>query len=769
MRTLTDTQLTAQKSRSSNPLAKIVLTYTGGTTYTFTFSKTYVAGTSIILSSSHSERQWSSGAQITLDDRSLALTAINLEGYKAVLSYGFTTSNGDEYSATAPLWVIGQQRDSLQGKVICSLTLEGIFDRLGKDKASAAYSQTSSDTNTVKTLITAIAGATLAPYTHCKAWTVTYDSQDSLIDSFIPADFFRVGKDDTRLAKIQELLAYTTCKIRPEADGNLHVFVPTTSGTTYAYEYSLADTYHTFLSKRFRRRVVSPNYIIVSSFPDQSPSYTGSATDASASLTGMEERETHYIRATSNAQCTSLAAAILSRYQLQDEKGAGILPIMNIGTEVYDYNLITDARAADTAVGNVGYITRKIGRNKFGMDFGFGRESLIRLETHAAIATGEVTGGSVAYTVLNNIIVAIYDNFDKIISILKQDTKVTQYLSETTPESLDDLADGVSYQRLLATQISAGKIYLSDTAVYLAGYNPSTKKRVFIATPTTPYDLGDLWSDGIVVKRCTTARASGAYVAGDWTQLTIDEMADGSTYAKLRATQISGGNINLTSASTETGKWYNKSGVVLDADYGIGLYGGQIALRTFPTEADLIAGTNLQCYVGTDGKIYAGGGNIWLSVSELGIKGAALKLYTGATNVGVIDGNALGLFITGAGNYDVQITPGGTGVCLIVALETVQSIVTGSRALDTVYQNTTGQPLLVTISINVGTSDFISVFVELGDTTPDTAVADILNGVGLGVVIDIPISFIVPNLAYYKVAKTGSPTIDLWTEWRIGA
>ncbi len=204
------------------------------------------------------------------------------------------------------------------------------------------------------------------------------------------------------------------------------MFVPTTSGVSYAYEYSLADTYHTFLSKRFRRRVVSPNYIIVSGHPDQAPSYTGSATDASSSLTDMEEREFRYIRATSNAQCTSLAAAILSRYQLQDEKGAGILPIMNIGAEVYDYNLITDARAADTAIGNVGWITRKIGRSKFGMDFGFGRESLIPLEVQAAIAAGEVTNRSVSYSELNGMIDAIYGNFDKIIDLIEKTATVEQ-------------------------------------------------------------------------------------------------------------------------------------------------------------------------------------------------------------------------------------------------------------------------------------------------------------------------------------------------------
>lgn len=42
------------------------------------------------------------------------------------------------------------------------------------------------------------------------------------------------------------------------------------------------------------------------------------------------------------------------------------------------------------------------------------------------------------------------------------------------------------------------------------------KRRVFVATPTTPYDVGDLWVDGKELRRCVTARASGTYVATDW-------------------------------------------------------------------------------------------------------------------------------------------------------------------------------------------------------------------------------------------------------------
>jgi hypothetical protein len=46
------------------------------------------------------------------------------------------------------------------------------------------------------------------------------------------------------------------------------------------------------------------------------------------------------------------------------------------------------------------------------------------------------------------------------------------------------------------------------------------KRRVFISTPTTPYDAGDLWTDGTNLWLCVTARASGSYTAADWGKAT---------------------------------------------------------------------------------------------------------------------------------------------------------------------------------------------------------------------------------------------------------
>ena len=92
---------------------------------------------------------------------------------------------------------------------------------------------------------------------------------------------------------------------------------------------------------------------------------------------------------------------------------------------------------------------------------------------------------------------------------------------------------------------------------------------------------------------------------------TVDDMdgvPEGTTYGKLRRTNLSAGNIKLTSNVVVDGKWYDESGVEIDANKGINIYGKENALTTRATKTGTI-----QCYVGADGAIYAGGGGIKMS------------------------------------------------------------------------------------------------------------------------------------------------------------
>ncbi len=68
------------------------------------------------------------------------------------------------------------------------------------------------------------------------------------------------------------------------------------------------------------------------------------------------------------------------------------------------------------------------------------------------------------------------------------------------------------------------------TAASKAQDTADGKRRVFVAQPYPPYDIGDLWVDGKELRRCITARASGSWNTNDWvvavyydnTQTTID-------------------------------------------------------------------------------------------------------------------------------------------------------------------------------------------------------------------------------------------------------
>jgi len=90
-------------------------------------------------------------------------------------------------------------------------------------------------------------------------------------------------------------------------------------------------------AKVTRQRLLTPNYIVVQSDPDDDDSYSGSAeATESSDITDMEKREHYWLFLTSNAQATSLAKAILQSYQLQAQDGSASMPL-HVGLEVYDY------------------------------------------------------------------------------------------------------------------------------------------------------------------------------------------------------------------------------------------------------------------------------------------------------------------------------------------------------------------------------------------------------------------------------------------------
>ena len=209
------------------------------------------------------------------------------------------------------------------------------------------------------------------------SYEVVYDSEDSLIDSYCPAESFIIEEGDNRKAVVDGLLWHTGCQSRWEHDGKLHVFVPTISGTTYDAEYALSG--HVFFDKSVKDGLVSPNKYVVRSLLTQSTSYSGTATSA-ASYALHPAIEYIRIAATSDAQCAAMAAALISHQELAAQQGGATVPV-NVAQELYDYIKITDARAGDSKTGNIGALTvyyesGYFGKARYDMSFQFGKPAV---------------------------------------------------------------------------------------------------------------------------------------------------------------------------------------------------------------------------------------------------------------------------------------------------------------------------------------------------------------------------------------------------------
>ena len=379
MQTLTSTLEAAQKLMG-DVLVKIVLAQQGGAG-----SETYgVDTTNRILGLTRTRSEWSQTVQVLVDNRDTNLTAKALEGYLGVISYGYKTSAGDEYQAQAPMTVIAQKGDTFfrpVGDLQMVFSLAGLFNIWGLQEATEPYLPDRVNTTTVKGHLDALAGATMTGFTTYPAHTITYDSgyDDSIIDTFTPKDAFRVGKGESRLSVFRKLIGYTKDKARIENDAGtatVHIFLPTTTGASYDYEYNdaLDSANHNFFSKSTRTRLVLPNKVVVKNHPDHTDSFSGEDTDA-ASFAALGSSKyitkTYYVRAASNAECALIAEARMQAFQLAAERGAGRAPL-NVGQELFDYIKITDSAASDTRIGNIGAIIENYRPGTFEFEFRFG-------------------------------------------------------------------------------------------------------------------------------------------------------------------------------------------------------------------------------------------------------------------------------------------------------------------------------------------------------------------------------------------------------------
>ena len=430
MRTLSATLTSNQSAvgvdgRPQTPIWRIVLTRAGQSTKTYTKTR-------VVRISGHIEEEDNQVATVLLDNSDGTLTSLDFEMYKGVISYGYTDpTNGDEYSPCAPLYVLGQRFYSAQGALVCQLNLIGIPNLMAMDKAESELTLTDGDARTVKALLTAVADASLPPYTNYTNYTVTYDSEDNVIDALKPKDSFNIGINENRWSKVSQLLGWTGNKIRAEDDGNLHTFNPTTTGSTYDYEYKLAVSgEHTFFNKELRNRFVNPNKVVVESHEAHDPQYTGNATSAT-SFALFPKTETIRLRLPSDTLAASIASARIKAYELNAEKGSVNVP-MNVGQEVWDYIKVTDSRQNDSREGNVRYIQRNVEVTRNGlvweMEIRFGKTVVLPSPIFFGESGQRVDIANLSATI--NALINAYNSLDTSVrALLENQSQIIDHLN----------------------------------------------------------------------------------------------------------------------------------------------------------------------------------------------------------------------------------------------------------------------------------------------------------------------------------------------------
>jgi len=674
MRTLSGTLLAKQKEREKIvPCRKVTLTRAGYTSYT------YYATDRLLEIVEHIEEPWSQQATFILSNHDKGLNGIDLTGYKAVLSYGYHTASGDEYSDAPPLWIIPQEYASVPGALQCSFKAIGIMDLLGYDEASALYRPNFTeaddaptdpatgdywrDTNetptpqwrkwngtawvvenppTIKGLIDAILGATHASYTtpaQCKAWTVTYDSTDSLINTFMPMQKFRIYVKTTRLQCLKNLLALCGCEARAGGDGTIHIFVPTVSGMSYNYTYKLGTDVgdHNWRSKTHSNRLILPNRVYVMTYPDAYVSYAGEAYVTGYAGLPDEVKKTMFVQVplSSNAEGASLAAAILAKLQLNTQMGSAVIPIDNVGAEVLDYVKIEDSREGVNAIGNIGRLVR---RWKPGRDL-----------KNPAVGTLEFTlGWDVATDVLDFLMgvndqIASYENLYVKNFVADQINLVT----------MDTIGDGTTWGKLLKTHIDAGGVKVSALTTFASGYNPITKFDPALHTlDNIPNGVishkvssAALTATGLVVlDEVYVNDDTGGLPLGDFTAAAVSVSALGITGGIFAGTITSitdagSGQVNITcyGHGMVTGDY----ALIVEADSYNGRYPiTKVDANNFKITATYVGvetsgyAMHVQAFMASaDGKFYCGAGAVTLDEDGITIEGENfyLKDQNGAT------------------------------------------------------------------------------------------------------------------------------------------
>jgi uncharacterized protein YjbI with pentapeptide repeats len=257
-------------------------------------------------------------------------------------------------------------------------------------------------------------------------------------------------------------------------------------------------------------------------------------------------------------------------------------------------------------------------------------------------------------------------------------------------------ANTITATQIAANTITAAQIASNTITVTQLAFTPP---QVFTVTPTTPYNVGDLWTDGSFLKKCATQRLTGAYNVADWvlaTNYTDNTVANSKVttfYQTSIPTSVSAGDFWID--SDDNNKLYRATAVG-DTTIAVGhwiLIPDNSRIEVAGAAADINANTTTI----SGGKITAGSITATqMTVSQL----SAISADMGAITAGTITLNSAGFIRGGQTDFD-------TGIGYFLGLSGGDyKLSIGNPAGD--YMNWDGTHLILHGSFNVGNSGLIN-------------------------------------------------------------
>jgi len=166
-----------------------------------------------------------------------------------------------------------------------------------------------------------------------------------------------------------------------------------------------------------------------------------------------------------------------------------------------------------------------------------GEQAGIHAQADAFVITTELTTYEAAITTLTNYLNGLNPDYDD----YSQSTVIVRATFNTNFENVY-----IAKQALLNKIAEVAK-EAGDTAAIIA----ASKKRHFVAEPTTPYEVGDLWSNAVDLYRCITEKLTGPFNAAHWEVAThydkTKTIIDGGLVTTGRV-EVGGGALGVNNA-----------------------------------------------------------------------------------------------------------------------------------------------------------------------------------------------------------------------------